>query len=1364
MSRSRGEHGGGPERLIVADASGGQFAIPTFAHRFAVVGKLDEDGAPVIRKEDEILLDWKQVRVHDLQQDAKPGVRDRRLQFQIVNNYEDSVEPPKDGMSPYAQAEYWTALNRSTREADGFGRVALPGSHRRIVGSEDGKYAIATTLVEWQESASVEVGNGADRPPPEGVAFKEPGIETGSGGSVARSSPSVSVNGVTVFGEAAVTAARDAVNAGASPAEILSAAQSGKYTPPTQTRDPAEPEEPEAPPVPSTRPGGYVANEAKKTGLLGTFFTPALGEAIFAGREGEEIGALVARADAQFAASKEKRGRLHLKTDDVASIPEDTKSQRVKGWLMFDSSVKEQDSKIPGDLGQWRPVVPVNAKIPPSGDPPPPPPPKKPKPIGVIPGYLAGPGGGNGSKGKAELYPGWSSGETTPTPPKQPETGDGLAGGDLTPVGVLTGAGGASSAPEGAVIAGGTGTSGVRTGANGEGEGPTAVATGPVTNPQSQKRDLTGQFVDPVPCPLATSGGAVIAGGTGTSSAPEGSTQTGDGPQAPLGPPGAAIDDPPGGFQPDPSPLPETFYEPGFPALQVVGNEVWLGGSRSGNGPSGHPVEVKGAPATAEVAFGSHNVLTTPIPVMGQPGGPTNVEDELAWIAYAAESLRQVVMGMVGGPAFLASNIAVVHQNTPGNPPAGSTIGAQWTARPGEILRTDESPFRVPGTLHADAGAQLVATGAGIFEVVREHTGDGSVVDKRPAILVDNRTKGEIVSTADAFSTHDRRAAITGGAQVLSAGLVAHRTPEETRDPFEVATVTKADAGRNPGPGSKDFIAWIPLSSQVLAATRGFMATKLYDGGQGGGLLMVPSDETTYIDGIPSRNRGGQILIAEDPNGLGTVGGFSLTRRGTSTTVLSMTDSEVGNSRSRIEVDVLDPEAVIMVPLATRPAEFVDIPDNKPGLWVDEADDDNRPVWWTGDCTNGAVDRPLAFLDEMGNSGLPTRYVSGLVIRYASSSTVTVSAGKARDKADGADMTLASQVTVNLTSVGALGVERKALTGTASFTNASGTVTGSGTAFLSEFGTRAATGTVSTSGGTTWTGTGTKFLTEVAVNDLVGNSSRGFFRVSVISSDTSLQTDTNPGGVTSDFSNDAFSVTENPKIETAGGRTYVVERITSNTALTLLSSTAATATETGVAAYAGGKKCTTGNVSDGWRAVWLLSGGSGTTVAFSTQRTTPYGSITGYTTSYRRIGWVRINSSGNILASYGSEGGPGRWTAYEADGTIAEMRALSNASSTTSWQSFSCSSAIPPTARTIRGWLFSLSPNTASVVYVRGRNLGDSAVARNLFVQAVSTSTTGFAAVVVPCDGVQYLDHGAAGSATGDGTFFDLLGYEDTLE
>ena len=402
-------------------------------------------------------------------------------------------------------------------------------------------------------------------------------------------------------------------------------------------------------------------------------------------------------------------------------------------------------------------------------------------------------------------------------------------------------------------------------------------------------------------------------------------------------------------------------------------------------------------------------------------------------------------------------------------------------------------------------------------------------------------------------------------------------------------------------------------------------------------------------------------------------------------------------------------------------------------------------------------------------AAFPPRYVSGLVIRYASSSTVTVSAGKARDKADGADMTLSSEVTVDLTTANAaLGVERKALTGTASFTNTSTAVTGSGTSFLSEFGTRAATGTVSTSGGVTWTGTGTKFLTEVALNDLVGNSSRGFFRVSLISSDTSLQTDTNPAGVTSDFSGDAFSVVENPKIETAGGRTYIVENITSNTALTLLSFTAATATESGVAVYAGGKKCTTTTIYDGWRAVWLLSGGSGTTVALSTQRTTPYLSITGYTTSYRRIGWVRINSSGNIIPAYSADGPLGaRWTRYETDVAAggASCRALSNASSTTSWQSFSCDATVPPTARVIQGLLFSFAPNTAVAVMVRGRGLGDSAVSRQRLVLAPSTSGISSLVVDVPCDGAQYLDHGCgAGGPTGDGSYFDVLAYEDVLE
>ncbi len=1340
MSRSRGEHGAGPERLIVADATSGQFAVPTFAHRFAVVSALDEeDGAPVIRKEDEILLDWKQVRVHDLQQDAKPGVRDRRLQFQVVNNYEDSVEPPKDGMSPYAQAEVWTALNRSTREADGFGRVALPGSHRRIVGSEDGKFAIAQTLVEWQAAATGEVGSGADLPPPEGVAFKEPGIETGTGGTVSRSSPSVTVNGVTVFGDAAVGAARDAVNAGASASEVLAAAQSGKFTPPTVERPAEAP--PDAPPAPSARPGGYVANEAKKIGLLGTVFTPALGEGVFTGREGEEIGVLPARGDFQIALSKEKRGRLHIKADDVANLEEPKKGgKRVKGWLMPDSSVAGQDSKLPGDLCQFRPVVEINAKIPPSGDPPPPPPPPKPKPpIGVIPPYLGGPGGGSGSKGKAELYPGGSSGEVPPSPPG--ETGDGLPDGDLTPVGVATGAGGGSAAPEGAVSTGPP-AGGVRTPGAGTGEGPTAVATGPVANPQSQQRDLTGQLVAPVPCPLTTSGGAVAT--QPPSSAPEGNTRAGDG-------------------QPDPAaqPTADAPYEPGFPALQVVGSEVWLGGSRAGGGASGHPVQVRGAPVYAAVPFGSHNVLTTPVPVMGQPGGPADVEGQLAWLSYSVESLRRVLIdGLTGGPGYLASNVAAIHENGPGNPPAGSTIGGRWTARTGEALVAPSS-FTVPGSLHADAGGTITRAGAGVLGIERGHSGDGQIVDKAPLLHLDNRARGETVSAADALSTHDRRAAITGGSQVLSAGLVAHRVDGETKDPFEVATVQKGQVGRNPASGAKDFIAWIPLSTQVLAATRGFMATKLYGGGQGGGLLTSPLDSTETVDGIPLRTRGGSLLITDDVDGT-RVGGLTLTRRKAGstdgTTVLSLTDSELGNSRSRIETDVLDPEAILFVPLAARPAEFVDIPDNKPGLWVDEADDDNRPVWWTGDCANGATDRPLAFQDELGASGLPKRYVEGLVIRYASSTTITVSTGKARDKADGADMTLSSGATVSTgTANAALGYERKTLTGTATWTNLSASVTGSSTAFLTEFGTRAlSVGTIGTGGValSTITGTGTKFLSEVAVYDLIGNSSVGYAQVTAIASDTSLSIRSNLTIANLSTGN----VIEQPTIESAGGKRHSIYAIASNTALTL--SASASGTETGVAAYAtSGLLSPTGTAV--WRAVWLLSGGSGTTVALSTQRTTPYLSITGYTTSYRRIGWVLIDSSGNLVAQYGTDGCCRRWVNYET--SFGDIQGVANASSTTTYQDVVLSNGAPPTAYRLQIMLLQVSPNTVDYVMVRGRGLGSTA-ARVRSVLAPTTSTESRMVFDTPCDGAQVIQHRSNTSTTGDGTYIDLTAYEDTLE
>lgn len=406
------------------------------------------------------------------------------------------------------------------------------------------------------------------------------------------------------------------------------------------------------------------------------------------------------------------------------------------------------------------------------------------------------------------------------------------------------------------------------------------------------------------------------------------------------------------------------------------------------------------------------------------------------------------------------------------------------------------------------------------------------------------------------------------------------------------------------------------------------------------------------------------------------------------------------------------------------------------------------------DTTTGEVSRVNSAGDvvSLEGAGLPTRYVSGLVIRYASSSTVTVSAGKARDKADGADMTLASQVTVSTATVNAaLGYERKTLTGTATWTLASATVTGSGTAFLTEFGTRAlAVGTI-TNAGATLTGTSTKFLSEVAVNDLIGNATSGYYQVTAIASDTSLTLATYPSAVgKTDFSGSSANVIEQPLIESAGGKRHPLNAIASNTSLTI--SNVALSTETGVACYA-----TAGVRSPaeaGWRAVWLASGGSGTTVFLSTQRTTPYGSITGYTTSYRRIGWVRLDSSGNLVYQASEDAGPTRFVA------VASTLIITNADSTSTAVDVSAAAVAPPTTTMLYATLQSEAPNTVRSVAVGARGGGGG----DLLVAAPSTSLGCFNTGFLNCDRAQVVFHQAPGGSTTDGTYLYISGYWDVLE
>ncbi len=144
----------------------------------------------------------------------------------------------------------------------------------------------------------------------------------------------------------------------------------------------------------------------------------------------------------------------------------------------------------------------------------------------------------------------------------------------------------------------------------------------------------------------------------------------------------------------------------------------------------------------AEAArFGDWNAANMLQPFFGAPGGPRSLEGWAHLATFQARAIQRIVNGAFGGPSYLASNIGVVHRNRPGNPPAGSRIGAHWTALPTEPslkLVRGQTPLEVISILEAPSGTQVEACAGGVLEVVREHRGDGLVIDNRPLILLES--------------------------------------------------------------------------------------------------------------------------------------------------------------------------------------------------------------------------------------------------------------------------------------------------------------------------------------------------------------------------------------------------------------------------------------------------------------------------------------------------------------------------------------------------------------------------------------------------------------------------------------------------
>ena len=1048
---------------VPVDATGDDFYAlgQRFGTQAGVLSEVhDETGHPYPVPEGTGFMDPRCLRWHRLQRETPQGDQDNRLAVQILNDYEAEYADVRAGDAPFGQPEFFTALNRTTREADTKGRVALPSSHRRIIDSEDDRYALALTCRSVPlGTCEIEVvpddndAVGPDALPP-GVSFREPGTTSGTHGSVTQTAPSVSIGGVTFFGGAAVQAAQNAFAQGGSAADAAraaSAAARGLPPPPLQdagtrerNKDSDSTRPREQPPEPDDNPGGsvplldhpkgYVWSEAGRIGLLGTLVCPeGASGSYFAGREGTHIGPLPLRHDAQVTMGPDLVGRMVFVKNDAAEVPEGT-GKLVKGWLWADTSRANIDTELGLETCQWRPVLRIDADLPPSKPPPPwiPPPwiadppkeeeeddeededePVKPKP------KPPPTGGGSGRRPKPGEGPGESSGTTSggggilvgggsftpiPIPPRQPEGQP--EGGDPPPV---DNPGSQARDYEGPGEPCPNATAGVLV------ETPTRVMTG--TTPR-----VGGLPVIPVPggfieffghpAVTPTAGGLLVGGeeaprltlglpvtpgrrGGGVvvdpgpdGGVPRGRRVPGDAPGAiPLGLPGPRG----GGVRVDPGPddgVPRGRRVPGDDPGQLplgipgrqgpgLGFEPPIGGDRGvprGYGEAlerwqreqarrrnneeyerreqehiddledleqrareagrpryadrvkrarerverrrqkreerrqrreeykerkrrereerrrkreerreerrrkreerrarrrreakerrkkkprppqgGYMIEVTDPGAEAHsigrltddeeaqlredrrreeenrrryeegARFGDWNAANYPICFLGAPGGPRSLEDWSHLATYQLQAMQRIVTGAFGGPSYLAANVGVIHRNRPGNPPAGSRIGAHWTALPHEPtleVHRGQPPLEVISVLDAPTGTQVVAHGGGVLEVVREHRGDGHVLDHRPLILLENaRSNSPDTIRADMISDIQRRFYVAAGAEVTGSKLRAHYQAGETGTVFEVARTDPARGG-----ALVDRLVYVDLADGVLVTRAGLTA------------------------------------------------------------------------------------------------------------------------------------------------------------------------------------------------------------------------------------------------------------------------------------------------------------------------------------------------------------------------------------------------------------------------------------------------------------------------------------------------------------------------------------------------------------
>jgi hypothetical protein len=294
-------------------------------------------------------------------------------------------------------------------------------------------------------------------------------------------------------------------------------------------------------------------------------------------------------------------------------------------------------------------------------------------------------------------------------------------------------------------------------------------------------------------------------------------------------------------------------------------------------------------------------------------------------------------------------------------------------------------------------------------------------------------------------------------------------------------------------------------------------------------------------------------------------------------------------------------------------------------------------------------------VDETGASldtGLPKRFIEGLQVEYASSTSVTVRPGSCRNIANDGDIVLAAKTTASMstkhlpgTGLAQInGIDEKGLdnlaSGSITCSQSGTTITATGD-ITPHLGTRAITGTISATG-TALTGSGTLFTEELSVGDLVGSSTTyGWALVRTIESNTAATLFVAfPGGNPTSI---AATVIHSPSIQPAAG---LCERPHSINAAGTSIVVATSTTHAASSALTIGGIFTASNLLSHWLAVWVIDNGTTPATLISTQHEDLLAIPAGYT-SARRVGWTfygDFDTGGEVHAAlYYDDGGPHRF-------------------------------------------------------------------------------------------------------------------------